>query len=341
MVYQPAVAALLFTVLELIPKELIRTDHTNLRLIPVIPLALKREFTDFAREMTGTRVTRWVRMERGRTKPSACRTPAVAALFLSLTVFLAIPAVFHADAARAEASCRTQVVAPEDAYIQNIPKSGPYKLYVFGDSLGDGAWAGLARRFKGDETVNVFRKTKVNSGIVRADRYDWNRAILQIARENFHIAVMMFGANDLQSIRVPGRRYHFNTEGWREQFKDRIDRLIAPLKRKKIAIYWIGLPVVSKPNYTRDYRIVNAIFREKMEEHGIKFIDVFALFASKSGTFVRHGTDVNGKMTVLRHKDGVHFSIPGNVKLASYVEQHIRSDIAAVTPCPNKAENQN
>lgn len=292
--------------------------------------------------MTGTRVTRWVTIERGRTKSPACRfIPVVVALLLSLTFLLAVTPVLHADAARAEAPCSTQVVEPEDAYIQNIPKSGPYKLYVLGDSLGDGAWAGLARRFKGDETVNVFRKTKVNSGIVRADRYDWNRAILQIARENFHIAVMMFGANDLQSIRAAGRRHHFNTDSWRVHFKDRIDRMIAPLKARKVAIYWVGLPVVSKPNYTRDYRIVNAIFREKMEEHGIKFIDVFTSFASKSGHFVRHGTDINGKMTILRHKDGVHFSIPGNVKLASFVEQHIRGDIAAVTPCPNKAENQN
>ena len=227
-----------------------------------------------------------------------------------------------------------------DAYISNAPKNGPLKLYVFGDSLGDGAWSGLARRFKGDDRIQIFRKTKVNSGIVRSDRYDWNRAMQLFARERFHIAVMMFGANDLQSIRAPGRYHHFNTEGWQERYKDRIDRLIEPLKKNKVAIYWIGLPIVGKANFARDYKIVNAIFREKMEEHGVKFIDAYSAFAL-NGKFSMYGPDVNGKTTLLRHTDRVHFSIPGNVKLASLAEKEIRSDMAAVTPCPNKAENQN
>ena len=230
---------------------------------------------------------------------------------------------------------------PGKAYIQSTPASGPYKLYVFGDSLGDGAWAGLTRRFKGDDTVQVFRKTKVNSGIVRTDRYDWNRAMLMVAREQFQIAVMMFGANDLQSIRVPGKRHHFNTPGWHEHFSDRIDRMLEPLKQKEIAIYWIGLPVVRRPDYSRDYKIVNEIFRQKMEEHGIKFIDVWSSFASKTGGFVMHGTDVRGETKVLRHTDGVHFTIPGNEKLASFVEAEIRRDIAAVTACLKKVENTN
>ena len=216
---------------------------------------------------------------------------------------------------------------------------GPYRLYVFGDSLGDGAWAGLTRRFKGDEQVKVFRKTKVNSGIVRADRYDWNRAILQLAREPFQIAVMMFGANDLQSIRAPGKRHHFNTPGWHEIFNDRLDRILEPLKQRKVAIYWIGLPVVRRADYTRDYKIVNEVFRQKMEEHGVKFIDIWDAFLSKAGGFIMHGTDVRGQMKVLRHTDGVHFTIPGNEKLASFVEAEIRKDLAALTTCLKKVEN--
>ena len=57
-----------------------------------------------------------------------------------------------------------------------------------------------------------------------------------------------------------------------------------------------------------------------MEEHGVKFIDVWDAFLSKAGGFVMHGTDVRGQMKVLRHTDGVHFTIPGNEKLASFVE---------------------
>ena len=268
-----------------------------------------------------------------RPLPQALMVTRRTALVAALALF-ASSAVSEAPASDA---CNTR---PSDAsYIQSTPAAGPYRLYVLGDSLGDGAWAGLTRRFKGDKTVQVFRKTKVNSGIVRNDRYDWNRAILQISREHFQIAVMMFGANDLQSIRMPGKRHHFNTPGWHEHFKDRLDRIIEPLKRKKVAIYWIGLPVVRRPDYSRDYKIVNDVFRQKMEEHGVKFIDVWAPFASKAGRFIMHGTDVRGEINVLRHQDGVHFTIPGNEKLASFVEAEIRKDIAELTTCLKKAEN--
>ena len=185
----------------------------------------------------------------GTVRASACLGRSFGILKRCGGVALAVAAIFIAlstPAARAETdeTCTTQ--ADVERYIQSKPVTGPYRLYVFGDSLGDGAWAGLTRRFKGDEQVKVFRKTKVNSGIVRADRYDWNRAIVQIAREPFQIAVMMFGANDLQSIRAPGKRHHFNTPGWHEIFNDRLDRILEPLKQRKVAIYWIGLPVVRR-----------------------------------------------------------------------------------------------
>lgn len=264
------------------------------------------------------------------------RVFAPAALSVCLTVWLAGAAP---TSAKAPHGC-DETAEADTPYIQLEPVNGVYRLYVMGDSLGDGVWAGLGRRFKGDDTIQIFRKTKVNSGIVRSDRYDWNQAVLQIAREPFQIAVMMFGANDLQSIRVPGKRHHFNTEGWHEQFNDRLDRILEPLKRKKVAIYWVGLPVVRKQNYSRDYKIVNEVFRAKMEEHGVKYIDVWASFAGPAGGFVRHGTDVRGKPTVLRHTDGVHFTVPGNEKLASFVEQEIRKDIAAAATCSKSAESR-
>lgn len=238
--------------------------------------------------------------------------------------------------ARSDDPCKVQ--ATGKSYIKSSPASGPYRLYVMGDSLGDGVWSGLTRRFKGDDTVQVFRKTKVNSGIVRNDRFDWNRAMLQLAREPMHIAVMMFGANDLQSIRAPGKRYHFNTEEWRTHFEDRIDRLIEPLKRANVAIYWIGLPVVGRAEFAGGYKILNEIFQQKMAEHGVKFIDVWSSFASNAGTFVMHGPDVRGKLTVLRHTDRVHFTVSGNEKLASFVEAEIREDLAQLTACLKKAE---
>jgi hypothetical protein len=228
----------------------------------------------------------------------------------------------------APASLKSPAIRP---YVSVKPAAGPYRLYVLGDSLADGAWSGLVQRFKASSCVKIFRKSRVNTGIVRADRFHWPRGMAKIARASlFQIAVLMFGANDLQSIREKGRWHHFKTAGWLARFNRRIDGLIAPLLKRKIAVYWLGIPVVRKKAFRRDYAYVNALFRDKMKQHGVKFIDTWQTFASASGAYTAFGRDLAGRKTLLRHSDGVHFTASGYAKLASLVENEIRKDIG----CP-------
>lgn len=214
------------------------------------------------------------------------------------------------------------------SYITPFPANNQYRLAVFGDSLGDGIWAGLYRVFKEDGNLEVVKKSRVSTGFVRTDYFDWNANLDAILKaETVHIAVIMVGANDTQSIQ-DGRRWHrVGTDEWRDIYGERVDRFIKRLKESHAAVYWVGLPIMRSEDHNQNMQVMNEIFREKAFLNGVKFIDTWNGFADEFGRYSAYGPDVSGQMRRLRAEDGVHFTMAGYVKLAHFVEREIRRDL--------------
>ena len=104
-----------------------------------------------------------------------------------------------------------------NSYVTPFPEQNRYRLYVFGDSLGDGIWAGLYRAFNPDGNIDIVKKSRVSTGFVRTDYFDWNRNLAGIlTAEKVHIAVIMVGANDMQPIRGSGKWNKVGSDGWGE-----------------------------------------------------------------------------------------------------------------------------
>lgn len=219
--------------------------------------------------------------------------------------------------------------AQVEPYIRLHGADGRFRVIVMGDSLADGMYSGLYRVMKDDARVTVDKRTKVNTGIVRSDRYNWNEAAHEIAGEKaYDVAVVVFGANELQSIREDGRAYHFRQPGWVERFGQRVDAIIAALKDQEIATYWVGLPITRKDRYQDDYAYVNSLFREAAARNGIRYVETWNAFADANGQFTEFGPSLSGKEIQLRADDGVHFTTEGYDKYASLVADVLRKDVA-------------
>ena len=214
------------------------------------------------------------------------------------------------------------------------------RAVVMGDSMADGMYSGLYRVMKDDVRLTFVKKTKVNTGIVRSDRYDWNEATRKIAGEKgYDIAILVFGANDLQSIREGGKAYHFRQKGWEERFTQRIDDILATLKAENIAAYWVGLPITRKDRYQDDYAYVNGLFRDAAKRNGIRYVETWNTFADETGQFTPFGISLDGKKVQLRADDGVHFTPDGYAKYASVVADVLRKDVdAVVMPAVDKKD---
>jgi hypothetical protein len=139
--------------------------------------------------------------------------------------------------------------------------------------------------------------------------------------------------------------YEFRSEKWAEAYAKRIDEVIAALKSKGAAVFWVGLPAIRGTRATSDMVYLNELFRGRAEKAGIVYVDIWDGFVDEGGAFAQYGPDFEGQTRRLRSGDGVHFTKAGARKLAHYVEREIRRVILArgtpiATPAPEEPQPQ-
>jgi hypothetical protein len=213
------------------------------------------------------------------------------------------------------------------SYITPFPAGDTYNLQAYGDAFAEGILGGLVESFAGDGRVQVSRKHRAFSGIARAEFEDELKAE-EAARDSVHIAVVMIGVWDRFHMRAgPRDRLILGSPEWREEYGRRVDRLIKTMKRRGMAVYWVGQPIMRRPEANDPAQTMNDIVRDKAYLNGIKFIDIQAHFADEGGNYAPYGPDITGKQRLLREADGVSFTAAGNRKLALFVEQEIKRDL--------------
>jgi len=217
------------------------------------------------------------------------------------------------------------------------------EILVAGDSLASNLWQGMSARFKNHANVNITRLTRNNSGLVRNDVYDWNKAIrTQMQTKRADIVVLMLGLNDAQrfppqkitkSTKANGGKKTkpavFSSPRWQEAYAARIDALLTYLRNQKAHIYWVGLPIMRNRTLSEDMAYINDILRERTERAGVKFIDIWDVFTGEDGGYSRFGPDLSGRIRNLRTKNGIHFTAAGARKLAHYPAREIFADFGS------------
>jgi hypothetical protein len=216
------------------------------------------------------------------------------------------------------------------SYINPFPETDRYMLHVLGDYLATGLASGLEQAFDKDGSIKIISSTKGSAGLARPDRTDWAADISELTKSQpIHIAVLMMGLNDVRNIRAGDGIARWGTDEWRSAYGAEIDKLIKALKDRNVAIYWVGLPVMSNSKTSEAMAQINDILRERSYINGTKYIDTWSGFTDQLGGFAAYGPDITGQNKRLRESDGVSFTASGNRKLANYVEVIIRRDLAA------------
>ena len=214
------------------------------------------------------------------------------------------------------------------SYINPFPNGDRYRIVVLGDSMGEGLWGGLYRAFEDDPTLEFIQRANGSTGLARPDRYDWDAELGKILKdENYQIAVVMFGGDDMQPIREGKNVFKVGTEEWRQAYGKRVEKFIRKLREANVAVYWTGLPIMRSPGQSSDAEQLNDVFREKAFVNGAKYVDTWDGFADESGRYSAYGPDMSGQVKRLRDDDGVHLTMRGNVKLANFVEKELRKDL--------------
>ncbi len=215
------------------------------------------------------------------------------------------------------------------SYINPFPQGGRYKVYVIGSSLAAGLAGGMNKAFEKDRTIEVKSHIRYNSGLINQRRLNWNKELLGLAeRDRMDVIVVLLGLKEASTIWVGRKSYKFGTDKWREILGQRIDTMLKGLKKNKVSVYWIGLPVMRSPKLNENMQILNDVFRKHAFINGVKFVDTWNGFTDQFSRYSAFGPDINGNVRRLRENDGIKFSARGNRKLAHFVEREIRRDIA-------------
>lgn len=244
-----------------------------------------------------------------------------------------ISALFFGMALSIAPLCASSMAASEESapYIQKAPKDGIFKIVVLGDSLADGLHQGLTQTNKDRDDIKTTKTSKVNTGLVRVDRYNWNKGAAKIAKSGkYQIAVVLLGLNDLQSIREKGKAHHFKTDGWVERYTAKVETMMSDLKAGNLAVYWTGIPIVTPKHYQDEYLYLNGIYKAAAEKVGVKFVDTWAPLADKDGKYTPFHRDSEGKISEIRNKDGVHFTPSGYLIFAGFVDDIIKQDMKTI-----------
>lgn len=221
-------------------------------------------------------------------------------------------------------SAPAAALPPPKPQVEKAPNAT--RLAVFGDSLAIDLSRALERLYAEDPNLVVINQGVSNSGFVRNDYFDWDAAITeQIAADSFDLAVVIIGINDRQEITVNGESYNSLTDQWTAAYQARITAFLGKLRAARKPVIWVGLPPMSKTEYSAAISRISNIQRLASFSGGAEFLDIYERFLGEDGKYSSHGPDVNGQNARMRKDDGIHFSSAGADKLAFYLSQSIQT----------------
>ncbi len=215
------------------------------------------------------------------------------------------------------------------------PPARPRVIGVFGDSLGDGLWAGLSQALRGGGAFQVVRFSRPATGLARYDYVNVEeRARRQLAGRRIDIAVVMLGANDEQGMFAGRQVLAFDTPPWRAIYAARIDALASLLRRNAGAVYWVGLPKMRRPAYDEKAQRLNALYEMRARALGLPFVSTISATVDAQGRYSDRLIDGDGRSRLMRGPDGVHMTMAGYRRLAAPVADKIRADMVRAGPAP-------
>lgn len=210
----------------------------------------------------------------------------------------------------------------------DIPANQRIRIGVFGDSMADGLWAGLYRELDGK--FDLYQFSKQATGLSNYDYFDTaEEAQTKIAQKPIDIAIILTGTNDETGIMGRNSLTPYGSPKWDKAYQERIDELIAIFKKKHIAVYWVGLPIMRDKERQLSARKFGGFYANAAQRNEISFIDTAKATADPNGKY-------NDKLMLpfdkmprdLRNKDGVHFKMEGYRLLALPVIKVLNRDLS-------------
>lgn len=212
---------------------------------------------------------------------------------------------------------------------------GPLRIGVFGDSMADGLYAGLYRDLQDQPNLSVVKFSQVSTGLSRYDYVDVQaQTRSQLDAQPVDVAVMLFGTNDAQGIDTGEAVHGFGTDGWKAAYGQRIDDLVALLRSRNVAVYWVGLPRMKRDSFDGRMMLINSVVEARMRALDVPFIETVGLTSNNEGGYEAYLPNGSGRRVLMRANDGIHMSMAGYMRMSAPVAARLKRDAGLTRPPP-------
>jgi uncharacterized protein len=213
------------------------------------------------------------------------------------------------------------------------------QIGVFGDSFGDGIWAGIYNRLRRDARFEVHQFSERSTGFTRYRSLNILSDVrAKLDRQPVDIAVLSFGANDTQGIFEDGHGNPYMSEGWQRIVTGRVTDVVGLLRQRGAAVYWVGLPKMRDPAFDADIQKMNRFYADRMAALDVPYIDTVPMTVDEDGAYAPYLPLEPGRSErqPARTNDGVHMTIPGYIRLVSGLSDRFReaADQAQASAAP-------
>jgi hypothetical protein len=202
--------------------------------------------------------------------------------------------------------------------------AGSRTLVAIGDSLGNGLWEGLHIINRRDKTLSVENAAEHSVGFTNSDMFaQIDRAF---SREKVDALVIMIGANDDRRSFFEGGKSValFGTDKWIELYRARVGRFMDRASKRNVPIVWVLLPIMRDDEASHAAMLFNEIVTKEAKERPlIALVPTWKLTATADDRYMAHFKDGSGKMQLMRHSDGLHFTRAGYQVVADLVMKRL------------------
>lgn len=238
-------------------------------------------------------------------------------------------------------AAKKRVATPPPMVITDQPKeprADPTTfIVVVGDSLSEMLASGLAEAFESNPDIQVIRRGRSSSGLVRDDYYDWRKSLRDLLASNEKVThvVMMLGSNDRQQMKdAVGATLEPFTEAWRDAYGARVEEIASILSDRGIPLFWVGMPPMQNGRMSADMLALNEIFRARLAGARGSYVDIWEAFVDQQNRYAVVGPSLTGETTKLRAGDGIHFTRAGARMAAHFVEVELKRSLDKAPPTP-------
>lgn len=260
------------------------------------------------------------RTRRRRMRQIATAVASVLGLALIITTVVVVTGAVELPGAGStvQASNRppdstTTTVPPVKALRhRRLTTDAPLRLWIAGDSLAGSIGPSLGELTADTGVVAPQYDSRVSSGLLTPDFFDWpEHAADQLTELDPEAVVFVIGTNDANVWDSDlAADYRVRTEAM----------MRALVGKQHRTVYWVGPPVAKDSDLEDGVKAVAAIARAAASKvKGVTYVDAHALFDDENGDYQQSFDNELGQRQVMRAGDGVHFSVNG----ADYISRAI------------------